>query len=157
MILLVVGGLLILAGIGFGIWRAKDEQTGFQVFKINITGQSWLILVVMGLGCIVGWWWFDNEHVNHIDKEPPTEVDVTLALAEESFDEPYTFGDDGDFDALWLSCDAGAMQACDDLYQDSPVGSEYELFGATCGARFDDPPEFCVDAPIDESTVETFP
>jgi hypothetical protein len=38
-------------------------------------------------------------------------------------------------DDLYDACAAGDMQACDDLYRQSPVGSEYESFGDTCGNR----------------------
>lgn len=46
---------------------------------------------------------------------------------------PWTFGDDPRLDELWTACEAGYMRACDELYLDAPVGSEYERFGATCG------------------------
>ena len=45
------------------------------------------------------------------------------------------YGDDPTLDALQDSCAAGDMVACDRLYLDSPVGSGYETFGATCGER----------------------
>lgn len=45
------------------------------------------------------------------------------------------YGDDPVLDALWDACAAEDMQACDDLYFDSPSGSEYEDFGDTCGGR----------------------
>lgn len=48
-----------------------------------------------------------------------------------------TYGDDPELDALWDACAAGDNQACDDLYMDSPFGSEYEEFGDTCGGRSD--------------------
>ena len=47
------------------------------------------------------------------------------------------YGDDPVFDALWDECEAGDARSCDDLYLDSPFGSTYELFGVTCGGRFD--------------------
>ncbi len=47
------------------------------------------------------------------------------------------FGSDLALDLLWTECESGSMTACDDLYLGSPVGSEYEEFGATCGARGD--------------------
>ncbi|HSL58661.1 MAG TPA: DUF2510 domain-containing protein [Acidimicrobiales bacterium] len=47
------------------------------------------------------------------------------------------YGDDPALDALWDACEAGDGQACDDLYLRTPIGSEYEEFGATCGGRFD--------------------
>ena len=56
--------------------------------------------------------------------------------------EPFAYGDDAALDALWDSCEAGDMQACDDLYFESPVGSEYESFGDTCGNR-QAPGEYC--------------
>jgi hypothetical protein len=47
-------------------------------------------------------------------------------------------------DALYSACAAGNWQACDDLYMDSPVGSECETFGDTCGYTTDGS-QFCVD------------
>lgn len=44
-------------------------------------------------------------------------------------------GGDAALDALYEACADGDMQACDDLYLDSPWGSEYEEFGDTCGGR----------------------
>jgi hypothetical protein len=34
------------------------------------------------------------------------------------------------------ACDKGNFLICDVLYEVSPIGSDYEAFGATCGARF---------------------
>lgn len=42
--------------------------------------------------------------------------------------EPMNYGDDRRFDKLWDECDSGDADACDDLYWESPVGSEYESF-----------------------------
>jgi hypothetical protein len=50
---------------------------------------------------------------------------------------PETYGDDPRLDSLWESCDRGAMGACDRLYDDAPLFSEYEDFGLTCGRRSD--------------------
>lgn len=44
-----------------------------------------------------------------------------------------TYGDDATLDALWDSCAAGNLAACDTLYDDSPGGSGYQQFGSTCG------------------------
>lgn len=52
-------------------------------------------------------------------------------------DEPWTYGDDPTMDALWDQCEAGDAAACDELYQVSPLDSEYERFGDTCGGRTD--------------------
>ncbi|HEY3438028.1 MAG TPA: hypothetical protein VGK35_10110 [Actinotalea sp.] len=43
------------------------------------------------------------------------------------------YGDDPTLDALWDACAGGDLAACDNLYDSSPVGSEYETFGDTCG------------------------
>jgi hypothetical protein len=158
MLLVIVGIALIAVGVALGIYHRGDEAAGVQFFKINISGASWLIIVAMGLAAIFGHWWFDTEHVNQ--KDPPSEVPLSVveeAVFDESApDEPYTFGDDGDLDQLWLGCEAGQMQACDDLYQQSPVDSEYEFFGGTCGLIFeaDTAPEFCVEAPIEDTSTD---
>jgi hypothetical protein len=47
-----------------------------------------------------------------------------------------TYGDSSVLDELWDRCEAGSGEACDDLYWDSPIGSEYEDFGNTCGRRY---------------------
>ncbi len=52
-------------------------------------------------------------------------------------EDPMSYGDDSALDSLWDSCEGGDMEACDDLFRDSPVGSDYEDFGDTCGGRTD--------------------
>ena len=52
-------------------------------------------------------------------------------------DEGGSYGDNESLDALWDSCEDGDMAACDALYYESPFGSDYEDFGATCGNRGD--------------------
>jgi hypothetical protein len=52
-------------------------------------------------------------------------------------------------DAAHAGCSRGDFSACDTLYRDSPTGSEYERFGATCGDRFNDlgrAPASCAEA-----------
>lgn len=60
-----------------------------------------------------------------------------LASPRDEVDGPYTYGDDDDFDALWDACEEGSGTACDDLFFQSPIGSEYEAFGNTCGNRLE--------------------
>lgn len=55
-----------------------------------------------------------------------------------------TYGSDSALDALYDSCADGEYDACDDLYLQSPSGSEYEDFGDTCGDR-NEPQGYCVD------------
>ena len=45
------------------------------------------------------------------------------------------YGDDPELDALWDACEAGDDVACDDLFWQSPTGSEYESFALSCGGR----------------------
>jgi len=54
------------------------------------------------------------------------------------------YGSDPELDALYDECEGGDYQACDDLFLESPSGSEYEDFGDTCGGR-NDPSGYCVD------------
>jgi hypothetical protein len=43
-----------------------------------------------------------------------------------------------DLDALHDLCEEGDMGACDELYFESPIGSDEEEFGSTCGGRQDE-------------------
>ena len=49
--------------------------------------------------------------------------------------EPMNYGDDAELDGLYDSCTAGDFEACDDLYLFSPIGSDYEAYGNSCGGR----------------------
>jgi hypothetical protein len=49
----------------------------------------------------------------------------------------WSYGDSPLLDQLWDACDAGTGSACDELFDASPVGSDYEEFGVTCGGRDD--------------------
>ncbi len=48
---------------------------------------------------------------------------------------PGELGADAELDALAAACFDGDAGACDDLYLRSPVDSDYEAYGATCGGR----------------------
>lgn len=50
---------------------------------------------------------------------------------------PFTYGEDPALDALWDACDGGSGAACDRLWAEAPLDSEYEHFGVTCGNRLD--------------------
>ena len=47
------------------------------------------------------------------------------------------YGDDPVLDDLYDQCADGDNQACDDLFWQSPSGSEYEAFGSDCGGQVD--------------------
>jgi hypothetical protein len=52
-----------------------------------------------------------------------------VAAYQENPPTPYRYGDDPYYDALWDSCEADDIDACEDLYWESPKGSEYKRFG----------------------------
>jgi hypothetical protein len=63
--------------------------------------------------------------------------------------EPDGLGDDAELDEYAEECYDGDMEACDDLYQESPRSSAYELYGGTCAGRqpnADASKVFCTDA-----------
>lgn len=49
--------------------------------------------------------------------------------------DPTGLGSDPELDAEARSCHDGAMQACDDLFDQSDPMSRYEQYGMTCGGR----------------------
>jgi hypothetical protein len=81
-----------------------------------------------------------------VDSLEPCDIDPG-DFAESGDDEPSgdgTYGSDPELDALYDQCEDGDYQACDDLYSESPSGSEYEEFADTCGDR-NEPGGYCVD------------
>jgi len=66
-----------------------------------------------------------------------TTVDPSASAAPstEAGNLPRQRGDDPTLDALYDQCALGSGQACDDLFNLSPVGSAYESFAITCGNR----------------------
>lgn len=73
-------------------------------------------------------------------------IALVVAIVSSGMNGPYSYGDDPQLDRLYDSCESGAMQACDDLYDQSPAGSDYEWFGLTCGERSDEDTElYCTE------------
>jgi len=55
-------------------------------------------------------------------------------------------GDDEALNALADDCYGGDMAACDELFSEAPVGSDYESYGDTCAGRMPDPQgRYCED------------
>jgi len=84
--------------------------------------------------------------------QPPdaTAVPTTLAPTAGGFEHTDraldVLGDDPDLDRLALDCHHADLSACDVLYVGAPSGSLYETYGATCGARIDQPThQLCAD------------
>lgn len=124
MTIIILGFLLVLAGLWFAIGGLGSAVAGGTALKgISINGPAWLLLVALGVGTILFGAWLEQTEAS----TPPTTIP-----------EPYTFGDDIELDDLWDSCAEGDWTDCDELYQQAPVGSDYEWFGATCGYLVDD-------------------
>ena len=68
-----------------------------------------------------------------------TEADVTDTSATGAdvpdAQEPGDLGDDAELDALAQDCFEGDFGACDQLFFDSPVDSDYGAYGDSCGGR----------------------
>lgn len=69
--------------------------------------------------------------------------------------DPYTYGDDTRLDWLWDRCDSGDMPSCDAMVDESATGTEYSLFGITCGERVVGGGA-CTDRGIGEETPNTY-
>src|SRR5450830_596993 len=93
----------------------------------------WIILGVVGLiilltiGAVI---FVINKARNAVEDNFNLD-DITNTLTGDSY------GDNATLDALWDACKAEDWQACDDLYLQSDVGSEYEAYGDTCGNKYD--------------------
>lgn len=74
-----------------------------------------------------------------IDPEEIAGVDWQTAVLESAADTCATTGDSSActflFDALANECYLGEMPSCDLLWELSPLDSEYEAYGGTCGYR----------------------
>ena len=60
----------------------------------------------------------------HVDEPEPVRPEP-----EPEPDIPMAYGDDPYFDRLWDECEAGDYDACDELFLESPIGSDYEAYG----------------------------
>ncbi|MEL6984719.1 MAG: hypothetical protein AAFO29_19990 [Actinomycetota bacterium] len=65
--------------------------------------------------------------------------------------QPVGLGDDPALDRLWLACEEGSGEACDQLFDEAPVNTAYEAFGLTCGDRPDVLDCAELDRPTDEA------
>ena len=62
-------------------------------------------------------------------------------------------GDDEALNALADDCYGGDMGACDDLFLQAEVGSDYEDYGNTCGGRMPDPRGRYCDGTVEDPIV----
>jgi hypothetical protein len=62
-------------------------------------------------------------------EEDPDDIDVPEP------ERPGDLGNDSLLDRLAEECFDGDPSSCDELFRDSPPGSDYEKYGSTCGER----------------------
>lgn len=72
----------------------------------------------------------------HQPKVLANEVEAELVEAPAE-DLPFERGDSLVLDLLWFKCEGGDGASCDELFEQSPLGSDYEAFGVSCGDRDD--------------------
>jgi hypothetical protein len=129
---------LVTAILGLGLIPLILGITGLAATPKDGRGRvfAW---VGIGLGAVetVGW------------------IVLVVALMASGLNGPYSYGDDPQLDKLYDSCEQGSMQACDDLFEQSPEGSDYERFGLTCGERPDASTKlYCTEQDLGEDTTQ---
>ncbi|WP_182353103.1 hypothetical protein [Flaviflexus huanghaiensis] len=128
---------------------------------------AWIVLAVLLLVAIVVGILFATGVLGG-DDEPTPGAEETLVLEptedateeateeattrEPTVQEPSSYGDDAELDALWDACEEGDMEACDELWYSSGFDTEYEEFGATCGGTQEYSPGMCNFDPDSEMT-----
>lgn len=124
MFLDAAGIILIVAGLVFA-WIGKGAEAGeMHAFKVDISGKSWLILVVVGAALIVTERSLPD---NHVADAPAI---GTLDTVVYDYDRLST---------LWDECGAGNDTSCNSLYSESPADSDWEAYGSSCGDRAPEP------------------
>lgn len=117
-------GVLLVALATFGYLATKRGSAA--VFVAIALVLPYLLLATMALAGLER----ASSEIGEIfggDDEPSLfEEGDESGFEEESLDEEGTYGSDPELDALQDDCLAGDAQACDDLYSESPEGSEYE-------------------------------
>ena len=77
----------------------------------------------------------DCAGVASLGRTPGTELARKSEEIQRERQQPMKKGEDVQLDLLWDSCERGSGESCDRLFEAAPVGSEYEVFGQTCGNR----------------------
>ena len=109
------------------------EETAIQVEPIFPTEDSWSqgdreTICILSLGGDT----VDESFEGNGDEYPLE--DGSGDSGDETTDTTAAGGDE-DFSALIDDCEGGDMHACDELWLTTPVGSDEERIGATCGGR----------------------
>src|SRR5699024_7797736 len=106
-------------GVRSGRWMA---WTGMVLGVLGII--AWIALIAL-------WGWMrDSIEANGVLHDDSVTTERQLINPDVD-----SYGDDAFLDMLWDGCAAGDMVACDDLFVESPLWSEYEDFGYECGTQ----------------------
>jgi hypothetical protein len=140
MIVAVPGGI---AAIVLGIFaRNRAQEVGGAGLAMTgiITGAVAIIIslvLALFVGAIFSQVDADlRETVDNLEQLDRIDAPAPPASAEDPDTSQYApEGDDPEMQRLIDQCAANDMDACNDLYMQTPFGSEAEEFGATCGAR----------------------
>lgn len=112
----------------------------------------WIVLVIVALVLVAGG--VIVALVMKAAKDVADDVTDTIGQIDRTTqpaDDPMSFGDDPQLDALYTACAGGDWKACDDLYAAAPIDSEYFAFGDTCGGQWEaGTTTFCVEAMNDD-------
>jgi len=100
----------------YNVSQFSEELEAYNLFAASCGGR-----VIVEIDCGL---WIDGEAL-----EP---AEALIAAPATGSAPP---GTDADLDALWEACTAESGDACDSLYFESPIGSDYEAYGFTCGGR----------------------
>lgn len=133
-------------GLQYGAPAPKSSNKTLWIV-LGIVGG---LLVLGGIGTFLAVKVFADKAGDAVDDVIDTITDAPLDP------DAGSYGDDPALDALWDSCEAGDYQACDDLYVNAPVGSDYEAFGDTCGNRTEGN-QLCVVELGDGGSTDTTP
>lgn len=104
----------------------------------SLSGPAWAVIscvVLLVIGGLAGLaMWLDGDS-GETDVDPPgVEIDTAISTIAPDADE---------LQSAWLDdladwCLTGDLIACDDLWYESPVGTEWEAIGGTCGGLVPD-------------------
>ena len=114
-------GIMEMSDVSWGDWKKALENDGNLADAPGVEDISEDDVLAMAFQCM--------QETNLIEEL----LDDDNGFSEDAM----KFGDDPYLDELYIACGEGDDAACETLYWDSPLGSEYEEFGLSCGGRWD--------------------
>lgn len=143
-------------GYGAPVPGGVPGYAGAAPEKSNKT--LWIVLAIIGVLIIAGGLITYFLIKANDDKDDVADDIVDIfddPTPEPTAGDPMRFGDDPELDALYLACEGGDWVACDDLYDSSPIDSEYFAFGDTCGGAWTSGTTlYCVEAMAEPESTD---